>query len=136
MNRHALRRLETGPLVSYDTSTDVLYVDFSPNNQHPNRRISIEVAPSVIADVSPVRRNLLGLEVLGASSHFEGIADLSKLRRYKGGTLKGHISPEQVLESVERIASQNPNADFIKTAIQENIALRDRLRDVKAGLIT
>lgn len=133
----SLERLEAGILTTHSPSVDVAYFEFAPNNRR--QRDSLEVAPELIADISPVQRRLLGLEVLNASRHFEGIVDVTKFRKYRPDSMKGRVTPEQVLRVVDRMVradektAQSPTTDLVKEAIEDYIDLREGLSGQKSA---
>lgn len=128
-----LARLEAGILGTHTPSVDVAYFDFSPRNRRFGSVDSAELALSLIVDLSRKGKRLVGIEVLGATKHLEGIVDLSTFRNYRQDTRKGRVSPEQLAQVVNRMvatdeqAVQNPTTRFVLESLED-------LDDLKEGV--
>ena len=136
MTRGGAESLRQEVVASYTPSVDAAYFNLAPDNRRRGGRVSSEITPTLIVDFSPIKHRLLGVEVLGASEHLEGIVDLTTMRNYREGMMKGRVPLEQVLQVVQRIVAaeeQHPGveAEFAITSMKEKIRIRD-LRRTKA----
>lgn len=111
---------------------DVLYLNLSPRLNEEGLTESVDITPRLIIDLHRRKKVPVGIEVFRAAEPTKGIIDLSSFKPLRGrvGSF-GSVSPEQVLQVVDRIvkadeqASQNPTVNSVVENLQERIDLRE-----------